>query len=61
MAWEGDVLHNGAPVELGGYGRYENPWTQSAFPGDNIRFSHGDSYLELDFDSASREASAFME
>jgi hypothetical protein len=61
MGWEGAVLNKGVEVQLDGYGRYDNPWSQSAFPGDEISFTYGDSYLKLDFDSASREASRYIE
>jgi hypothetical protein len=61
MGWEGDVLHNGVAVQLDGYGRYENPWSQSGFPGDDISFTFGDSYLELDFENLRREASGFID
>ncbi len=61
MGWEGPVLNNGVSVQLEGYGRYENPWSQSGFPGSAIGFSHGDSYLNLDFDRVTRDASGFRE
>lgn len=61
MGWNGDVLNNGVAVALDGYGRFENPWSDSSFPGEQIRFTYGDSYLELDFDGLMRDASAFME
>jgi hypothetical protein len=54
MGWDGAVLHNGVQAELGGYDRYENPWSQSGFPADDISFSYGDRHLELNFDAASR-------
>jgi hypothetical protein len=61
IGWQGAVLNKGVEVQLDGYGRYDNPWSQSAFPGDEISFTYGDSYLKLDFDSASREASRYIE
>ncbi|MEM1113352.1 MAG: hypothetical protein AAGI11_15675 [Pseudomonadota bacterium] len=61
MGWEGDVLHNGTPVELDDYERYGNPWSQSAFPGDDISFRYGDDYLELNLDTQTRDASGYLE
>tara|TARA_R110002049_G_scaffold130406_11_gene288760 strand:+ start:1805 stop:3883 length:2079 start_codon:yes stop_codon:yes gene_type:complete len=54
MAWDGDVLNNGVPAQLDGYGRYENPWSQSGFPADDISFDYGDRHLELNFDAGTR-------
>ena len=61
MSWTGAVLNNGVEVKLSNYDRYENPWSQSAFPAGEISFTHGDSYLHLDFDSNTRDASAYFE
>lgn len=61
MSWTGAVLNNGVEVKLSNYDRYENPWSQSAFPAGDISFTHGDSYLHLDFDSNTRDASAYIE
>lgn len=61
MGWDGPVLHEGQPVQLQDYSRYDNPWSQSAFPGDNISFTYDDTYLKLNFNRASREANAFVE
>ncbi|CAA0099021.1 Uncharacterised protein [Halioglobus japonicus] len=54
MGWSGPVLNNGVEVQLEGYGRYENPWSQSAFPADDISFSYGDRHLQLNFDAGTR-------
>ncbi|MAT93689.1 MAG: hypothetical protein CME59_13910 [Halioglobus sp.] len=61
MGWEGPVLHNGVALALDNYPRYDNAWSQSGFPADVISFSYGDSYLRLDFDTLTREASSYLE
>ena len=61
MGWEGSVLVNGVAAPLEDYGRYENPWSQSGFPADDISFNYGDSYLELNLDAGKREASSYYE
>lgn len=61
MGWEEAVLNNGVEVRLENYGRYENPWSQSAFPADDISFTHGDSYLRLNFETNTRDASGYLE
>ena len=61
MGWDGPVLANGAEVVLQDYGRYDNPWSQSGFPGEAMSFSYGDAWLNLDFDNAAREANRFVE
>ncbi|MCB1705487.1 MAG: hypothetical protein KDI17_11525 [Halioglobus sp.] len=55
MGWNGAVLHNGVAVELDNYARYDNPWSQAAFPAREISFIHEDRYLKLNFDTATRE------
>ncbi|MEM8547858.1 MAG: hypothetical protein AAGF46_06820 [Pseudomonadota bacterium] len=57
MGWEGPVLNDGVEVQLDGYGRYQNPWSDSAFPAEEISFTHGDSFLHLDFATMRREFS----
>ena len=61
MGWEGPVLNNGTEVVLDNYPRYENPWSQSAFPGGDIRFDYEDAYLELNLDAMTREASGYLD
>ncbi|MAT93687.1 MAG: hypothetical protein CME59_13900 [Halioglobus sp.] len=57
MGWDGPVLHNGVAVPLDDYARYDNPWSQAAFPARDITFTHGGSYLRLNFDAGIREVS----
>ena len=55
MGWEGAVRHNGVDVQLDNYARYDNPWSESGFPADDISFVYDDNYLKLNFDAASRQ------
>lgn len=57
MSWDGPVLNNGVQVRLDDYGRYENPWSDTTFPADDIVFTHGDSFLRLNLDTGTREMS----
>ncbi len=61
MGWDGPVLRRGVEFPLTDYPRYDNPWSAAGFPGSDISFQHGDSYLNLNFDTPSREASDFID
>ena len=43
MGWDGAVLNEGVEVKLDGYDRYDNPWSQSGLPGDDVSFFYGDA------------------
>ncbi|HNR31673.1 MAG TPA: hypothetical protein PKI11_12360, partial [Candidatus Hydrogenedentes bacterium] len=59
--WTGPLLHNGAPVELREYPRYDSPYGRVAFPNDAAVFRCNGHWLELEWAAARREASAFLE
>jgi len=58
LGWEGPLVVEGTPVELGGYPRMDNPFTRVEFDERVYEVSDGDYGLRLDFDRDVREASA---
>jgi hypothetical protein len=54
FAWEGPLTQRGIAIPLRDYPRYGNPYAQADFPGDTIRFAHGDDGLELNWPAATR-------
>ena len=61
MAWEGPVLNNDSEVQTRNYPRYGNTYSDAPFPGEDISFTFGDSYLRLNFENGVREASAYLD
>lgn len=59
--WNGPLKKNGQTVPLGDYPRYDNPYTQTAFPADSVTFRHNDHWLELDWTNLRREASEWLD
>jgi len=56
FSWDGELTHNGAPVDLAGYDRYDTPYGAAAFPADEIRVEHNDYHLSLDWQAQTRQA-----
>jgi hypothetical protein len=60
FSWSGDLLQNGAAVDLGGYPRYANPYANAPFPGERIRFEHNGEWLDLDWQTQERASSGYL-
>lgn len=58
FGWRGHLLKNGRRIPLGGYSRYDNPYTQAAFPSDEIVIRQGKHSLRLNLERGIREASS---
>ena len=56
MGWNGEPLtQDGEPVEVHGYARYENPYSNSPFRDDVISFELEGRRLTLDYAQLKRE------
>lgn len=61
FGWYGPLLQDGQPVPLADYPRYENPYAQVEFPAEHAVFRLGGHSLQLDWPTATRTASSFVE
>ena len=59
-SWTDDLTRNGTPVDLRGYPRYDNPYGHAPFPGSRVRFDANGRWLDLNYETLTREASGFM-
>ncbi len=59
FSWRGDLRQDGRVVPLNDYPRYENPYCNAPFPGDDIRLQHNGEWLHLNWRTLKREASSF--
>jgi hypothetical protein len=59
--WKGALRHEGREVALRDYPRYGNRYVQTEFPAEQIEVSRGERRLSLDWLSAERQASDFIE
>ena len=59
FSWQGDLLKNGELVPLRDYARFDNPYCQAPFPGEDIRFTCNGEWLHLNWEASVREASSF--
>ena len=53
--WENPLKQNGKEVCLKDYARYDNPYVQAAFPGENMEFNHNGHFLRLNWPEKRRE------
>ena len=60
FSWSNPLKQNGNPIPLHDYPRYDNPYSKSPFPADTVTFHHGDHHLELNYNTQTRKASAFV-
>ncbi len=61
FGWEGPLLQCGESLQLHDYPRYDNPYAQIAFPAQQVAFAHNSHWLHLDWETAARNASAWLE
>ena len=61
FGWFGPLKQNGAPVALSDYPRYETPYGTAAFPSEQVSFEYAGQTLKLDWRTATRQVSAFIE
>lgn len=61
FGWYGPLLQEGRPVPLVDYPRYENPYALVDFPAEHATFRLGEHSLDLDWKTATRNVSAFIE
>jgi len=59
FSWRGSLRQNGERVPLDDYARYDNPYGQCPFPGDDIRLECNEEWLLLNWAARAREASSF--
>lgn len=57
-SWKGPFIRNGEKIQLHGTKRFDNSFCQADYPSDKIRFSSGDSFLELDYNKGTKEFSS---
>jgi hypothetical protein len=50
----GPLRRNGVSIDLAEYQRYDNRFVQASFPADRVRIEANNSWLELDWNTATR-------
>lgn len=61
FGWRQSLRHNGDPVKLDAYPRYDNPHGNAGFPANHIAFTCNGETLQLDWETRTRTASTLME
>lgn len=61
FGWRCPATRNGAEVSLDGYARYDNPYTDTPFPAEEITVVFGPHRLRLNLEKNLREASSLVE
>lgn len=60
FGWNTQLRQDGRIINLHNYPRYGNPYTQVAFPSDQVSISLGEEILQLDWPDAGRTSSNFV-
>jgi hypothetical protein len=60
FSWDRELRRNGAVVPMDDFPRFDNPYAQAPFPGDDIRFECNGGWLHLNWNGPVREASAYV-
>ena len=60
FGWTEALRQNGREVELDGYPRYDNPYVHADFPASAVSVQHKEHWLELDWPTGERSASAYL-
>lgn len=61
FGWKTPLRQDGRTIHLDGFPRYGNPYTQVAFPSDQIAISFGEELLQLDWPNGRRETGNFAQ
>jgi len=60
FAWDGPLTQDGAPVAMGDYPRYDNPYARIPFPAEKSEVAYAGETLRHAYDALEREASAYL-